>query len=435
MHFHKKEFAILLLLLIIFQVSLQGQNKRVISGSVVNAANNEPLAFATVALKKQMIGIVTNEEGKFDLYIPEDLVNDTLFVSYFGYKHAFLDIHEIKGPIVVRLRENAVSLQEVVVRPLLPENYIRMAMRRIKENYPKDPFQTEAYYREKILENKNLIKCDEGIFKTYYPNYIDTIKPQNQLLLFRRAQNTQEVAFMSEERKKEQEKEKKEKEKAEQRKKSGKKEAEKKESKNIDFDLGSSFGGPESILKSGDISKKPEAYLDTLQFKSYRYSFAKSSSYNTNELMVIDFETKGKVNHVREAGKIYIDITSFAIVRLESTGGFIIPVIIKPILFFYGLGIEDPAYEKKSEFQQINGRWYPKNIQNNVDIKLTNRHWFKPNEHSDFEIEQFFTVSKTKTKDPSSVPPAKKFDAKKDMTKQVYNDDGLSWEGVNIIKK
>jgi len=74
--------------------------------------------------------------------------------------------------------------------------------------------------------------------------------------------------------------------------------------------------------------------LDSLQFKDYKYSFAKSSSYNSNELMVIDFETRGKVNHVRESGKIYIDLNSQAIVKIECKGDFIIPGIINPYFLF-----------------------------------------------------------------------------------------------------
>lgn len=87
------------------------------------------------------------------------------------------------------------------------------------------------------------------------------------------------------------------------------------------------------------------------------------------------------------------------------------------------------------EFQEIKGKWYPKNIQNNITLKLTNRHWFKPDEHSDFEIEQMFTVNEISVEKIKSIPPSKRFDGNKEMKSQVYNDEALSWEGINIIKK
>lgn len=397
------------------------QSKQLISGTVLSASTKEPLSYATVALKKRMIGIITNEEGRFDLYIPEDTQDDTLVISYFGFKHALVALNSIHSSLEIKLQSSAVELQEVVVRPSPPEHYIRMAMRQVNENYPKTPFQTEAYYREKILENKNLIRCDEGIFKSYYPNFLDSVKSQHQLMLLRSAENTQEVAFMSKERKKKEEK----------NKKKGKTE----DKDDLMIDLGESFGGPQDILSGVNLNKEPENYLDTNSLKRYKYSFAKSTSYNNNELMVIDFSSKGKVEHVRESGKIYIDLKSYAIVKLESSGDLVIPAIIQPILFMYGLGLRDPSFEKKMEFQEIKGKWYPKNIQNNITLKLTNRHWFKPDEHSDFEIEQMFTVNEISIEKIKSIPPSKRFNGNKEMKSQVYNDEALSWEGINIIKK
>jgi hypothetical protein len=399
---------------------LMAQEKRLVSGIVSDALTHEALPFTTVALKKQLIGTVTNDEGKFDFYVPVEFEADTLVIGYFGYTPQYIALSAISGPLVIKLEPNAVELQEVVIRVLKPEGYIRMAMQRINENYPKLPFGTDAYYREKVIENKNLIKCDEGIFRTYYTNYLDTVRNPSQLMLFRRAQNTSKVEFMSKEREK----------KAEKEKKKGKKDDE-----NIGVDVSSSFGGPENILKSAALNRHTEGCIDTLKFKSYNYSFAKSTTYNNSELIVIDFSTKGKVDHIRAAGRIYLDVASLAIVKIESKGDFIIPVIIKPILFLYGLGIENPSYEKNLEFQQVKGKWYPKNIQFNINVELVNRHWFKKNEHSLFEIEGAFIVNKTNVDNALQIPMAKRFNSKKDMKDQVFNDENISWEGLNIIKK
>jgi len=414
---------------------LISQNKRLISGNIIDAVTKEPLPFVTVSLKKQLIGVVTNEEGKFDLYVPPEVKNDTLFVNYLGYKHFLMDITEIKEPITIKLLETVVQLEEIVVRPLSPENYIQMAMRKIKQNYPKDPFQTEAYYREKVHENKNLVKCDEGVFKTYYLNFIDTLKPQHQLLLFRRAADPQAVAFMSESRRKFELKDSKTIKDTTAVKDSSAVKDSTNKGKKLTIDLSDSFGGPSEILKSSGISYKPKAFLDSLQFKHFKYSFAKSSTYNTNELMVIDFESRGKVNHVREKGKIYIDLSSLAVVKIECSGNFIIPAIIKPILFVVNIRIKNPTFATKSEFQLVDGKWYPKSIENNVDLKMINWHWFRKNDRSTFEIEQYFFVNDLKTIAIAEVPPEKRFDSKKEMEKQVYNDNGLTWEGLNIIKK
>lgn len=412
---------ILSLLLSVFSTTLvNAQEKRLISGRVTDASSGEAIPFATVSLRKQLIGIVTNEEGRFDFYVPADTENDTLMVGFFGYKPKLMALSSINGVLQIKLDQNAMELQEVVVRPLTPQEYIRMAMRRVKVNYASEPFGTDAYYREKAMENGKLLKRDEGVFRTYYPKYQDTVKNQHQLMLFARAQNTSEVAFMKAERDK----------KAEKEKKTGKKQED-----NVQIDLTSSFGGPDNILRNASLTDKDtENCLDTLHLKKYNYSFAKSTTYNNKELLVIEFDTKGKVDHVREAGRIYIDLATFAIVKLESKGDFVIPAVIRPILFFYGIGIGNPKYEKSLEFQQLKNKWYPKNIWFNVEIELTNKHWFKPDEHSSFYIESVFTVNKTRIEQASAIPAAKRFKSNKDMKDQVFNDEGLTWDGINIIK-
>jgi len=416
-----RKFMLFLVVLLAGQASLIAQQKRLITGSVIDVATKATLPFVTVSLKKKLIGVVTNEEGKFDLYLPAEILADTLLVNYLGYKHFLMDIAEIKDPITIKLEETVVELEEIVVRPLMPEHYIRMATRRIAENYPKAPFQTDAYYREKILENKNLIKSDEGVFKTFYPSYIDTVKNLHQLMIFRRAENAQGIAFMSRQLKKKKQQD-------------SLKTKDGKESESA-IDVGKSFGGPAQILKGSDISKKSEDFLDSLEFKNYKYTFAKSSSYNTTELLVIDFVSKGKVNYKRESGRIYLDANSLAIVKIECAGKFVIPAILKPFLFLMSIGVKNPTYVKTSEFQQVNGKWYPKNIQNNIDVILTNNHLFKKDERSLFEIEQFFTVTELKTNDATEVPLEKRYKEETDMDKQVFNDKGLTWEGLNIIKK
>lgn len=421
--FKQLKWFVLLLCIFGFHVSALAQAKRIISGSITDANTKEALAFVSVSLKKQLIGSLSNEEGKFDLRLSEEFESDTLVISYLGYKAQYIALKNIKGELNIKLVESAVDLKEVVVRPWTADFYIRMAMRRIPKNYPDKPFVTEAYYREKIMENQKPIRFDEGVFKTYYPKYIDTLKTQSQLLLYRRINKPEEIAFMSKERKK----------KAEKNKRKGKDTT---ATGGLQIDLGDSFGGPENILKSSDITKNPDNFLDTNKLRSYRFEFAKSGTLNSSELMIITFESKGKVEHVRESGKIYIDVASLAIVKVESSGSFVIPVLIKPIIFLYGIGIENPTYESKTEYRQINGKWYPSSTQNYIDIHLTNKHWFDPDEHSLFQIEQVFGVNKTQTESANPIPINKRFKAQnKDLNAQVHNDENLKWDEVNIIKR
>ncbi|MBA3679746.1 MAG: carboxypeptidase-like regulatory domain-containing protein [Bacteroidetes bacterium] len=432
----REHFTVLLLLFFV-NASIIAQSDITISGSVVDAINNEPLSFATVSLKKQMIGIITNESGYFDLRVPANLTDDSLVISYFGYKTQTFSLKTVSSPLNVRLKQTSVALNEIIVKPQPPEFYIKLAILCAKSNYPNEPFQTEAYYREKILENKNFLKCNEGIFKTYCPNYLDTVKNQNQLLLFRQEENIHEIEFMAKERKEAEEKEQKKIAKQnEKNQKKGVAPVQKPgKQNNLAIDMAGSMGGPSAILSMGSIKGSSNDFLDTASFKNYKYTFAKATSFNNSDLMVIDFKSKGKVEHVRSNGKIYIDVASYAIVKVESNGDFIIPVLIRPILFLYGFGIENPTFHSVTEYQQIQRRWYPKNIQYNININISNKHLFSPDEHSDFLIEGIYTVNKTRIDNVSAIPTAKRFNPDKEMKPQVHNDGGITWDGINIIKK
>lgn len=417
-----KGVFIMIALLFVINICSFAQNQKIISGIVIEVMTKKPLPFANIFLKKQLIGTITNEEGKFDLYFSQEITNDTLLVSFIGYKHQLIAANSIKSPLNIFLEPSVMDLNEVVVRPLPPTYYIKLAMSKIKENYPDKAFETEAYYREKFLENKNVIACNEGVFKTFYPNYQDTMKNQHQLLLFRKTEKTNEIEFMKKKRMRMEVKEKK-------------KSIDTSEHKNMGSDIVSSFGGPETILKFGDLTEGNNNFLDSTEFKNYKYSFAKSTTYDNKELMVIDFKSKGKVEHQRQEGKIYLDIATNAIVKIEQADEVVIPLLIRPLLFLYGVGIENPTLKGQTEYQQLNGKWYPKNIQFNLETNLTNKKLFAPNEHSHFDLEGIFTVNKVRIQNVSPIDSSKIFNPSKKMEEQVHNDSKLTWEGINIIKK
>lgn len=317
----KYKFLSLFILFEILTGHLFAQSKKLISGTVTDSKSGEAIPFASISLKHQLIGTNSNENGAFDFYFPQETNNDSIIISCLGYKSKAFSTETATTPLNIKLESYSVALPEVVIRALLPTDYIRMAMRKVKENYPQKPFQSQAYYREQVLENDNLINQTEGIFKSYYPNYQDTIKNQHQLLLYKKADSKQ-IAFMREEAEKRKDK------KIKKAKRKGKDTAGIENSDAIKI----GFGGPETIL-SMDFLREHEPFLDTLQFKKFDYSFAGSSSYQGKELMVIAFEARKAIEHLKPVGKIYLDLQSLAITSIEYKAAFEIPLLYRPLLF------------------------------------------------------------------------------------------------------
>jgi len=407
------------------------QKDRVLTGRVSDAMNGQPMPFVTVALKESLIGTISNENGSFDLYVPDSITEDVLLVTMIGYQPAEFPMQGLASPINVKLQPMMMEMKEVIVKPQPPTYYIRQAMRSLKNNYPSEPFETQAYYRENINENDGFLRSAEGVFKTYYPGFQDSVKNQHQLMLFRKAETLAELAFMKKERDKDAAKEKK---KAAKAIKKGK-EVKKKESDGDSLKIGEIFGGPENLLKMADLFRSPDNCIDTTMLDEYVYTFEKSSSYNSRELMVINFKSRGKVERARESGKIYLDLATNAIVKIESQGTWVIPALIRPVLFVMGIGVENPKFRSNLEFQKIKDHWYPRTMQFNMDMNVEKKRLFAANDNSNFKIFGILTVTKLDTSTPATVDKKKRYSSDKKPEEQVFNDAGLSWEQINVIKR
>jgi len=398
------------------------QNNRLITGTITNLENGTALPFASISLKKQLIGTITNENGEFGFLIPENIFDDTLVASYLGYYDQKIFVGAIKNQLSIKLQANLFAIQEVVIRPMPPTHYIKVAVNKLEENYPNTPFTTEAYYSEKITENNRFIMHNEAVFKTYYPAYQDTISNQNQLYLYRNEKKVRKVEFMSDKIKKEKEKEKK---------KASKKGLEYAEDEESMINVGELFGGPGGILEIGGIDNK-DAFLDSTSFKKFHYSFNEKS---TPDMMVISYKSKKFIDNVRYNGNIFIDMQTDAIVAIESNGIINMSLAIKSILFIMGIRIDKPYIIRKEKYRQINNRWYPENIQLAMDLTITKKNMFKENEHSDFGINWVFSVNKFELDNPVPIPLDKRFNSETEFETQVFNDNGLSWSEINIMKK
>ncbi|MFT5640870.1 MAG: hypothetical protein ACI9A7_000968 [Cyclobacteriaceae bacterium] len=424
---------VLLTFLISFVIScvpVLGQNI-LITGSVTDAETNDPLPFATVGINNSAFGTVSNGDGFFELSLPEKYQQSSLKCSYLGYKSTVVPPNKLGKSMTIRLERSTIELAGVIVRPLAPEDYIKRAVKKFPENYTTDPFSSTAYYREKFTENGNFLGMSEGYFKSYSPNYQDTVKNQYQLLLHRKVDDISEVAFLKNKRDK---KERKEAKKANKTAEKGK-DIEADTLKN-DIDAGiltANFGGPEEVL-NGDVVRNLDDFLDSAQFKKYSYQFEQDFDDDDKKIMVISFKSKGTYEHVKQKGIIYIDQRSEAIIAIDFTGEVIIPILVQPILFALGFSLNDMYITKKLRYQQIDKKWFPNTIQWDFTAELKKRYLFKSNETSVFAGEQIYNIDQIILAGPEEIPATKRFDGSKDIEEQVHQVTGLDWSDVNTLK-
>lgn len=397
-------------------VLLAGQSTLTITGVVVEASNGNAMPFVAITLKKNLSGTVSNEGGRFEFTLPAALTDDTLQFTAFGFKRSLVPLKMADAPLAIRLQQTTLPLKESDVRLLPAESYVRLAVQGLKNNYPQQPFIALAYYREKLTENKNFRQLNEGLFKTYYPSTADSL--QNQLMLYRQAEEAQEFQFIKEEP---------EKVKA-QEKKSGKK-----SQKGLKRDLAQAFSGPCSLLSVSKLNGDLPSYVDTAKWNAYHYKFAKSSTYDQQEVLVIEFNSKN--NYLRESGKLYIDRASLAIIRIESSGDYSVPKNLRPLILSPGFRLENPSYSQSLSFQKVGTFCYPQQSLKQVHLPLTRHHLFSKNEQVTLDLEQACIVNQLRLEDIKAIPPALRFSDEQEPLKAVHNDENLNWDKVNKLKK
>ena len=117
-----------LFILITLSVSINfinAQNKSLIA-FVENAADNSPISSVHVINLSQVIGVITDKAGKFEI---QAQLNDTLYFSYLGFKSIKVrvtnDLLKFKNS-KIQLTELAYALEEVIIKPYELTGYLEI---------------------------------------------------------------------------------------------------------------------------------------------------------------------------------------------------------------------------------------------------------------------------------------------------------------------
>ncbi len=407
---------LLLYLLLQLDVSIFCQSKRLITGVIIDKKTEENLPYASISFKNFPTGTISNEIGDFSIIVPELLHNDTLVINYLGYEQYLIAVNSINTSLKIKLEPKPIELNEIVIQPLSPQVYLKRAIRRIRENYALEPFQTFSYYKEELKKNNVLVKNQEAIIKSYYPEYHDSRHNQHQILLYRYqdGQGLQKTRAKKEDEG-----------------------IEITENKDIEINL----GRPETLLTFDLIKQKP-AFLDTNQFKHFKYSFGERTVYQEKELITINFQGKSKIdkNIIDEdmkqklEGSILLDLDTYAIVSIDYHGMILMPIHYNAVVLMFGINIKEPIYHQIVKYEQYKGKWYPKDFRLNRSVNIIKTHLFRSNEHMDFAIDQIFFISEVKATNISPISNDKVFRPNENMKLQVNNDEKIQWADINILK-
>ncbi|QJX47120.1 carboxypeptidase-like regulatory domain-containing protein [Hymenobacter taeanensis] len=111
----QRVLSILFLALLLPAIGFAQENK--ISGRIVDEKSKEPIPFASIGLREEQTGALTNEYGYFQLAMPEKNPQDSLIINALGYfRKAVLIKPGIKvQDMIIEVPKRAIALKEVKV--------------------------------------------------------------------------------------------------------------------------------------------------------------------------------------------------------------------------------------------------------------------------------------------------------------------------------
>ena len=140
-----------------------------VGGIVVDAATGKAVMGASVTAGGA--SVVTNADGYFTLkstQIPQCLV-----VSHVGYRSKQIAVDTNSSErLVIRLQPTVIELQEVLVMADNARELVMAAIKKIPQNYSRQPELYRCFYRETAMKRQHFICVAEGVVDMYKSSYI-----------------------------------------------------------------------------------------------------------------------------------------------------------------------------------------------------------------------------------------------------------------------
>jgi hypothetical protein len=164
-----------LLLIFSFLIAFSAQAQKItLSATVQDTQTQEPLPYASVGIKGKSIGTITNLQGQFDFHFPVEFRNELLVISMLGYENFEAPIWSLLDSKVtmIPMTRSTTMLKEIEVRDSLTGGEIlRLALAKIEQNCPMDPFILKGFYRDVKKVGGTYIALLEAAVEIYDDNY------------------------------------------------------------------------------------------------------------------------------------------------------------------------------------------------------------------------------------------------------------------------
>lgn len=367
----------------------------VFRGKVIDSEEKDALPYSSIFVLRKNIGSVSNNDGEFVLKIPESMKEDTVIISCLGYRQQSLAISEITDKnYTISLDPSSVQLKEIKVTVINSEDIIRKILSKIPLNYSHDVEIMTSFYREVLKQDNTYIDVAEALMEIRKASY-DNSFAQDKVKVIKGRKSLNVMPF-----------------------------------KFVDFKI---QGGPYYITKL-DVVKTLDSFLDPEFWEFYKFSTEGIIEVDNRDTYVIHFKPKEKVDYPCYQGKLYVDMSSFALVRVEfglSRAGLKFAhesLIKKKPKDFY---VRPTKVDYRVSYRRANNKWHLSTAQASISFRVKSK---EDKVNSVFYSDSELLITDFKPDDGTQFKRDEMFNSKDIFTEIVTNFDDGFWGDNNIIK-
>lgn len=165
-----------------------------LKGQILDRITNTPIPGATISAIGSTIGTIANQEGRFQLMLPDSLKKSNIKFSCLGFENQTIEASILAHQdISFYLDPTIIPLQEIIVRVVDPLQALQDMKTNRRENYSSQPVYMTTFYREGISHKKNNLNITEAILQIYKSDVEkEASTDQVKMLKMRRIVNKQE---------------------------------------------------------------------------------------------------------------------------------------------------------------------------------------------------------------------------------------------------
>jgi hypothetical protein len=377
------------------QVVIDTLKYNVYKGKVQDAKTKQPLIFATIAVKGVNVATVSNNEGEFLLKIAKDLPVSKVQVSYIGYQNLDVAIKDLKPKRnVLQLQSVSVPLEEINIYPLDPERLVRSILKKVPENYSKNPNMMEGFYRETIKKNRTYVGIAEAVVNVHKSGYRQAKSDQVQIFKGRKSQDV----------------------------------------KKMDTLLFKLQGGPTTTLLL-DVVKNPYNLLSEDLILNYNFSLKSITKINGKLHYVLEFTQKEDVDIPLYYGLLYVETKNLALtsakfsLNLENVDeASKLFIRRKPA----GVKVTPTAADYLVNYYETDGKWYFNYARGEINFKCN---WKRKLFNTNYSVMTEIAITDRTEENVIRFKGDEKFKAKQVMADEINNfADRNFWGAHNTIE-